>query len=78
MHPAPHVARCPRRRPFRLLPRLKTLADDVFVRAVLGEELHARRARGEPADGATDVLSCLPRAERLVRMRRSSMRSSRS
>jgi cytochrome P450 family 135 len=33
---AEHVARWPRRRPFRLLPRVKTLADDVFVRLVLG------------------------------------------
>jgi cytochrome P450 len=31
-----HVARWPRRRPFRLLPRMKTLSDDVFVRVVLG------------------------------------------
>jgi cytochrome P450 len=31
-----HVAGWPRRRPFRLLPRLKTLADDVFVRVVIG------------------------------------------
>jgi cytochrome P450 family 135 len=33
---ARHVERWPRRRPFRLLPRVKTLADDVFVRLVLG------------------------------------------
>jgi cytochrome P450 family 135 len=33
---AEHVARWPRRRPFRLLPRVKTLADDVFIRLVLG------------------------------------------
>jgi cytochrome P450 len=33
---AEHVTRWPRRRPFRLLPRVKTLADDVFVRLVLG------------------------------------------
>src|SRR3954451_2168093 len=31
-----HAARWPRGRPFRLLPRMKTLADDVFVRVVLG------------------------------------------
>jgi cytochrome P450 len=31
-----HVARWPRGRPFRLLPRAKTLADEVFVRCVLG------------------------------------------
>src|SRR4051812_31887726 len=33
---ARHVERWPRGRPFRLLPRVKTLADDVFVRFVLG------------------------------------------
>lgn len=33
---AEHVERWPRRRPFRLLPRAKTLADDLFVRFVLG------------------------------------------
>src|SRR5215213_6054972 len=33
---ARHVARWPRLRPFRLLPRVKTLADEVFVRIVLG------------------------------------------
>src|SRR3954454_14687720 len=32
---ARNVAGWPRGRPFRLLPRLKTLADDVFVRVVL-------------------------------------------
>src|SRR5215213_8983530 len=31
-----HAERWPRHRPFRLLPRLKTLADDAFVRVVLG------------------------------------------
>jgi cytochrome P450 len=31
-----HARRWPRGRPFRLLPRVKTLADDVFVRFVLG------------------------------------------
>jgi cytochrome P450 len=31
-----HVARWPHGRPFRLLPRAKTLADEVFVRCVLG------------------------------------------
>jgi cytochrome P450 len=33
---ARHVDGWPRRRPFRLLPRVKTLTDDVFVRVVLG------------------------------------------
>src|SRR3954447_8933193 len=33
-----HVRRWPRGRPFRLLPRAKTLADEVFVRFVLGIE----------------------------------------
>jgi cytochrome P450 len=33
-----HADRWPRGRPFRLLPRVKTLADDVFVRSVLGVE----------------------------------------
>src|SRR4051794_3900144 len=31
-----HAESWPRNRPFRLLPRVKSLADDVFVRAVLG------------------------------------------
>jgi cytochrome P450 len=31
-----HIARWPRGRPFRLLPRVKTLADEAFVRFVLG------------------------------------------
>src|SRR3954452_929180 len=31
-----HVARWPRGRPFRLLPRVRTLIDDVFIRCVLG------------------------------------------
>jgi len=33
---AAHAQRWPRRRPFRLLPRVKTLADEIFVRFVLG------------------------------------------
>lgn len=33
---AAHVARWPRGRPFRLLPRLRTLVDEVFVRELLG------------------------------------------
>jgi cytochrome P450 len=33
---ARHAARWPTGRPFRLLPRLKTLADEVFVRVLLG------------------------------------------
>jgi cytochrome P450 len=33
---AEHAERWPRARPFRLLPRVKTLADDVFVRFVVG------------------------------------------
>ena len=41
---ARHVAGWPRRRPFRLLPRLKTLADDVFVRLVIGVRDEERAA----------------------------------
>ena len=33
---AEHAARWPRRRPFRLLPRLRALVDEVFVRELLG------------------------------------------
>src|SRR3954468_14069712 len=39
-----HVASWPRRRPFRLLPRLKTLSDEVFVRIVLGVRDEQRAA----------------------------------
>jgi cytochrome P450 family 135 len=35
-----HIDRWPRRRPFRLLPRMRTLATDVFVRLVLGVDDH--------------------------------------
>jgi cytochrome P450 len=41
---AQHVARWPRQRPFRLLPRVKTLADDVFVRFALGVRDERRSA----------------------------------
>src|SRR4051794_24644890 len=41
---ARHVERWPRRRPFRLLARVKTLADDVFVRFVLGVRDERRAA----------------------------------
>src|SRR3954470_2175254 len=37
-----HVARWPRRRPFRLLPRLRAMSDEVFVRLVLGVRDEAR------------------------------------
>jgi cytochrome P450 family 135 len=33
---ADHVARWPRGRPFRLLPRIRTLVDEIFVRLMLG------------------------------------------
>jgi cytochrome P450 family 135 len=36
-----HVARWPRRRPFRLLPRMRALADEIFVREILGIEARA-------------------------------------
>ncbi|MEA2287775.1 MAG: cytochrome family [Solirubrobacteraceae bacterium] len=39
---AEHAARWPRGRPFRLLPRMRTLVDDVFVRLVLGVSDDAR------------------------------------
>src|SRR3954454_1930292 len=39
-----HVTSWPRRRPFRLLPRLKTLSDEVFVRIVLGVRDEQRAA----------------------------------
>jgi cytochrome P450 family 135 len=43
---AGHAARWPANRPFRLLPRVRTLVDDVFVRLVLGvrDEARARAA----------------------------------
>src|SRR5215218_6776923 len=41
---ARHVVRWPRQRPFRLLPRVKTLADDVFVRFALGVRDERRAA----------------------------------
>jgi hypothetical protein len=33
---ASHVARWPRGRPFRVLPRMRRLVDEIFVRLVLG------------------------------------------
>lgn len=39
---AAHAERWPRGRPFRLLPRVRTLCDDVFVRLVLGVRDDAR------------------------------------
>ncbi|HYF24866.1 MAG TPA: cytochrome P450 [Baekduia sp.] len=41
---ARHAAGWPRRRPFRMLPRLKTLADEVAVRVVLGVRDEERAA----------------------------------
>jgi len=41
---AAHATRWPRERPFRLLPRVKTLADDVFVRCLLGVRDEQRAA----------------------------------
>ena len=49
---ARHVARWPRRRPLRLLSRLRTLVDDVFVRLLLGVEDEARAERLVDALGA--------------------------
>jgi cytochrome P450 family 135 len=46
---AEHAARWPRRRPFRLLPRLRALVDEVFVRELLGIR---DRERGRAAAAA--------------------------
>jgi cytochrome P450 len=37
-----HVARWPRGRPFRLLPRVRTLIDEIFVRHIVGVDEHER------------------------------------
>jgi cytochrome P450 len=47
-----HVAGWPRRRPISLLPRMRTLVDDVFVRLLLGVEDDARAGRLVDALGA--------------------------
>jgi cytochrome P450 family 135 len=41
---AEHVARWPRGRPFRLLPRVRTLVDEAFAGTIVGVEEPARRA----------------------------------
>jgi cytochrome P450 len=47
-----HVARWPRGRPFRLLPRMRALADAIFVREALG-------VRGERADALVHAIGGL-------------------
>ncbi len=45
-----HVARWPQHRPFRLLPRMRLLADEIFVREILG----VRDSHRAPAPARSD------------------------